>query len=424
LKLDGHGYSPTILHRIVHMAGVVSSFDVAEEALKVVGEITISDRHINNLVTEVGQQLQQDRDERTTRYVDQPLPREATRVDSTIDLAAVFLDGGRMRTREENQGPGVHQPHWRETKNAGLHRMQSESFAEDPQPDLPDCFRNEAYVEKLVKGLKNLKKEEREEDEASAAKVSEGMEDKRVAAEEKPSWQPETLFRTTVSSLAASDDFGPMMAAEADARGFYTAKKKAFVGDGQSYNWTIQQRWFPSFVAIADFIHVVEYVYSAAQAVHADQAQRWQQYVDWATKCWTGQVQQVIDELRTWQTTLAPLTDEMAETAPCRVLQSVITYFTNNRSRMDYPRYRLEGLPVTSSLAESLVKQVSKRVKGTEMFWNDGPSGEAILQIRAALLCDDDRLATWLRTRPISPFSPRCRSGTLAWIPMARNGPK
>ena len=40
LKLDGHSYSPTILHRIVHMAGVVSSFDVAEEALKVVGEIT------------------------------------------------------------------------------------------------------------------------------------------------------------------------------------------------------------------------------------------------------------------------------------------------------------------------------------------------------------------------------------------------
>jgi hypothetical protein len=414
LKLDGHGYSPTILHRIVHMAGVVSSFDVAEEALKVVGEITISDRHINNLVAEVGQQLQQDRDERTTRYVDQPLPREATRVASTIDLAAVFLDGGRMRTRAENLGPGVHQPHWRETKNAGLHRMQSESFAEDPQPDLPDCFRNEAYVEKLVKGLKNLKKEGREEDEASVEKVSEGTEDKRVPAEEKPSWQPETLFRTTVSSLAASDDFGPMMAAEADARGFYTAKKKAFVGDGQSYNWTIQQRWFPSFVAIADFIHVVEYVYSAAQAVHADQARRWQQYVDWATKCWTGQVQQVIDELRTWQTTLAPLTDEMAETSPCRVLQSVITYFTNNRSRMDYPGYRLKGLPVTSSLAESLVKQVSKRVKGTEMFWNDGPSGEAILQIRAALLCDDDRLATWLRTRPISPFSPRCRSGTLA----------
>jgi hypothetical protein len=30
-----------------------------------------------------------------------------------------------MRTREPDQGRGVHQPHWRETKNAAFHRMQS-----------------------------------------------------------------------------------------------------------------------------------------------------------------------------------------------------------------------------------------------------------------------------------------------------------
>lgn len=76
---------------------------------------------------------------------------------------------------------------------------------------------------------------------------------------------------------------------------------------------------------------------------------------------------------------------------------------------MDYPRYRREGLPVTSSLAESLVKQINQRVKGTEKFWNDGPTGEAILQLRAARLSDDDRLQSWIQNRPISPFSPRCQ---------------
>jgi hypothetical protein len=412
LKLDGHGYSPTILHRILHMAGVVSSFDVAEEALKVVGEITISDRHINNLVAEIGGQLQRERDQRTTRYVDQPLPRQATEAASAVDLAAVFLDGGRMRTREENQGPGVHQPHWRETKNAGFHRMQSQSFEEDPQADLPDCFRNEAYVEKLVKGLKNLKKEGREEEPDEEGDAA--TEAPSAPVEEKPEWQAETLFRSSVSSLATSDEFGAMMAAEADARGFFAAKKKVFVGDGQSYNWTIQQRWFPGFVGVTDFVHVVEYAYSAAKAVHEDPASRWQQYVDWAMKCWKGQVQQVIDELCSWRDQMAPISAETPENDPRRTIHAAISYFTNNRSRMDYPRYRRLGLPVTSSLAESLVKQVSKRVKGTEMFWNDGESGEAILQIRAALLCDDDRLAVWLRTRPVSPFSPRCRSRTLA----------
>jgi hypothetical protein len=81
---------------------------------------------------------------------------------------------------------------------------------------------------------------------------------------------------------------------------------------------------------------------------------------------------------------------------------------------MNYSRYRREGLPVTSSLAESLVKQIGKRVKGTEMFWDDGLPAEALLQLRAAVIRDRQRLAKWLTTRAISPFSPCCRSGTLA----------
>ena len=71
-----------------------------------------------------------------------------------------------------------------------------------------------------------------------------------------------------------------------------------------------------------------------------------------------------------------------------------------NRQRMDYPRYRREGLPTTSALMESLVKEINYRVKGTEMFWNDPSGAEAILQVRAAALCDDDRLARHLATRP------------------------
>ena len=42
LKLDGHRYSPTILYRILHIASVTGVFNVAEKALKVVGEISIS----------------------------------------------------------------------------------------------------------------------------------------------------------------------------------------------------------------------------------------------------------------------------------------------------------------------------------------------------------------------------------------------
>jgi hypothetical protein len=386
---------------------------VAETALEVVGEISISARQINNLVSAIGQEMAADRDARTEQYVKQRWQRPATSVDVPPDLAAVFFDGGRMRTRAPDQGRGVHQPHWRETKNAGFHRMKSQSSAKDPQPELPDCFCNEAYVEKLVKGLKCLKNEAREEEEAPDTS-SPTLATPADASPAKPvSRQPETLFRTCLSSLASSEEFGPMMAAEADARGFFAAKKKAFVGDGQSYNWTIQQRWFPDFVPIADFLHAVEYIYTAAKTIHADATCRWQQYLKWSTACWQGEAKKVIAEIHDWQSYFGPLpkrNEKLPDTDPRKILHTVATYLTHNCNRMDYPRYRREGLPVTSSLAESLVKQISKRVKGTEKFWNDGPSGEAILQLRAAVISDGDRLKCWIGNRLISPFSPRCRT--------------
>lgn len=122
------------------MAGVTSSFDVAEVALKVVGEIAISDRQINKLTTEIGQEMAADRDARTQQYVEQPLPRRPTAAEVQPDLAAVFCDGGRMRTRQPDQGRGVHQPHWRETKNAAFHRMQSRSFEKTLSPSCPTAF--------------------------------------------------------------------------------------------------------------------------------------------------------------------------------------------------------------------------------------------------------------------------------------------
>jgi hypothetical protein len=394
------------------MAAASSSFDQAEVSLQVVGELSISDRQINKLATEMGIQMAAQRDQQTDEWVEQDLPRQKTAAETPVDLAAVFTDGGRMRTREAGGGRGVHNAHWRETKNAAFHRMTSDSFQVDPEPDLPSCFRNEAYVAKLVQGLKNLQKQGREEDSDGDCPST----SQQAVAEITSPRVLKTVHRTCLSSLVSSDAFGPMMAAAADARGFFRAAKKAFVADGQAYNWTIQRQWFSDFTPIVDFVHVVEYLYEAAKAVHSDREPRWRQYVTWVTACWQGHVDEVVKQLEQWQSRLGPLPEdeEVSETDARKVLASTITYLSNNRNRMHYPGYRREGLPVTSSLAESLVKQISKRVKGTEMFWDDGPSAEAILQLRAALISDGVPISRWIATRPISPFSPRCRSTPLA----------
>ena len=394
------------------MAAVSSSFDQAEVSLRVVGELEISDRQINKLAKELGSELANQRNAQTDQFVHQPLPRTATPPPAPIDLAAVFTDGGRMRTREPGRGTGVHNAHWRETKNAAFHRMTSKSFEVDPQPELPDCFRNEAYVEKLVSGLKSVKNQGRTEESSGESSLS----DTDPLASEPFEWQPTTTYRSYLSSLASSDKFGPMMAAVADRRGFFQAEKRAFLGDGQAYNWTIQQRWFSTFEPIVDFVHVIEYVHEAAKAIEATRSACWQTYIRWAQACWQGGVAEVIEALEQWRSLQEPAVSELPETAPRWIVSGVITYLRNNQHRMDYARYRREGLPVTSSLAESMVKQISKRVKGTEMFWDDGSGGEAILQLRAAVLSDGEPLTRFLATRRISPFSPRCRSAPLATV--------
>lgn len=390
------------------MEGTAESCDSAATALQIVGEVRISPRTVNELGAKFGQHMSEQRDQRAEEYLHRDLPRVATVAQPPVPLAAVFCDGGRMRTRKASGKHGVHEPHWRETKNAAFHRMTNQSFAVDPQPTLPECFRNQAYVEKLVLGLKKARNPQSElmrseTPEPAAAAI--------IELKESLTWQPQSLLRTCISSLACSDDFGLQMAAEADARGFYAAAKQAFLGDGQGYNWTIQQRWFPTFTPIADFIHVVEYIYEAAKALDTEQAARWNRYLAWTQACWQGDVSQVIDELHQ-QRSLA--IEANASETTLAVLQRTITYLGNNGERMNYPRYRREGLPVTSSLAESLVKQISKRVKGTEKFWDDGPRGEAILQIRAAVISQDNRLERFFAQRPISPYSSRCRHPTNA----------
>ena len=53
-------------------------------------------------------------------------------------------------------------------------------------------------------------------------------------------WPPRPLVRTSVATTQASEAFGPMVAAEARARNFDRAERKAFVADGGKWIWSIQ----------------------------------------------------------------------------------------------------------------------------------------------------------------------------------------
>jgi hypothetical protein len=150
-------------------------------------------------------------------------------------------------------------------------------------------------------------------------------------------------------------------------------------------------------VPILDFIHAMSYVYAAAKAVGEDAVGGWLLYAEWIVWVWRGKVGLVIEELQQWQQRHGEPGKGEAETSPRRVVAKALRYFRNNQGGMKYDDYRQQGLPLVSSLVESMVKQVSRRVKGTEKFWGE-EGAEAILQLRADYLSDGEVMeAFWQR---------------------------
>lgn len=399
LGLDARELSPGLVARIAFAAAETRSFQRAALVLDKVGDALVSDNTVQRVTGDVGRELadRRDCDPKSAQAL-------AARPEKPPMLAVAECDGGRVRMREPGHGRGVHLSGegWRETKNACLISATRQVFDDDPQPDPPACFLDPEHVAKIA------------ETEALSVAAPDCVASPTPAAltEDGPlpaaDWRPKRLVRTVLASMKCSRDFGRQMAREAKRRRFHEASAKAFLGDGLGWNWTIHKEHFADFTAILDFIHPLSYLFVTAKAVHpSSAADAWNQYEVWLRGCWQGDVSQVLTELSAWQAKLGEPPAKAADADPRQIVASTITYLTNNRGRMNYPAYRREGLPITTAWMESLVKEMGYRVKGTEMFWNDPDGGEAILQLRAGSLSEDERLSKHLHSRSGCAFTRR-----------------
>jgi hypothetical protein len=389
MGLDSRDSTPELASAVVFLASEVRSFERAAVVFRRVLKQTVSTSTIRRIAKGVGLEL-----------TEEPLADDDPEV-VVPEAAVVSCDGGRLRTREPDSGRGVRpsgENGWRETKNASLERMtlSKSSGNDDPCPDLPTTFRTTARIAKITE--KPVPNDD----------VPPVDESRRVLYP-----GPKRVLRTVLASMASSDDFGPMMEREARRRRFFESPRRAFIGDGLPWNWTIWKKHFRSFVPILDFIHAIQYVFDAAMCLTDNEVDGWDAYVHSITLCWQGRVDEVI---RQWTDACRSrgidVAAKLADDDRNKPLVDAVRYLTNNRLRMDYPTYRRLGLPVTSSPMESLVKQINLRVKGTEMFWDDPAGAEAILRLRAASLSDDGRLDRHLANRPGCPFVRRTTLAT------------
>lgn len=379
----------------------------ARKTLLKQAEISVSVPVIHKLTATIGEELQEHLQRQASAHLEQQLKPQHVEAPQ---VAVVAVDGGRILTRAV-AGRGVHDQQWKETKVGCLMTMSSSRCEEDPHPDLPGCFASQKYVERLVRELHAVRSGSHEslENTGTLAEIEEILQqvvepEERLDQHKRQSaWRPKRLMRTCVSSMVSSDEFGPLVAGEAQRRGFYDAPRQAFLGDGLGWNWTLRKKYFPGFIAIVDFVHPLSYIYQAARVIAPDNS--WSFYLQATTDCWRGRVADVLARLRTWQAAHPTATGEvLPDDDPREIVRTAVTYLTNNQQRMDYPAYRKAGLPVSTSMVESLIKEINYRVKGTEKFWNRPEGAEAILQVRAAALCDDDRLSEWIRNRRGSYF--------------------
>ena len=353
--------------------------------LKELAELKIDSRHVLRLTERIGKEWAQRRDQEIEAYKQDRLPRTYTRAPS--GPVAVMLDGGRAQVRAEPSGPGVSKPEWHEPKYGCFLTLEGKPSSTDPQPTPPAKFLDRKRVPKLVQQIQSVR--------APAKRRDESKPTPRRKQRKKPVKRPSrALLRTVIATTAAVEEFGYQVVVEIFKRGLDLARWKACVCDGQQSNWTVWETHLKDlgFIAILDFLHLLSYLYGAAQALGGSEDERWERYREWLTWAWSGKREKVLLTLNGAVATVGEPPEGAAETDPRRVIAKARTYVTNAIDKMDYPRYRKLGLPISSAPVESTIKQFNKRVKGTEKFWR--PSAlEAVLQVRAAQISEDGRTA-------------------------------
>jgi hypothetical protein len=202
----------------------------------------------------------------------------------------------------------------------------------------------------------------------------------RVATATATDAQGGSVARQSRARFLPVADFAWVLVLLAWAVGYQNARLRAFSADGAHWLWKLAEDYFPSAVQILDWYHLAEHVHKAAGAVFGEGSA--------GAKAWAEARK---DEL--WQgrpgDALGAVERELTRVrSPAKraALTELRTYRENNRSGVDYPRYRELGLPVGSGQVEAQCKAlVGARCKQAGMRNWTYAGAEAVLRLRAAV---------------------------------------
>lgn len=393
---------------MIHAASAsTSSFAEASSNLQSLAEVNVSAKRIERFVTRIGNERIEEVKQQATDYNELPLPlRTKSPVEVTPELVCIQVDGGRLQIRDRNassdpvQGEESDSPatFWRESKVGALLKMTGKTYSEDPCPEIPSIFVDPARIKRLTREIKGFSGDGGETVDTDNRKQDNGEDasDQLLSPDEiHQSVRPKPLVRSVIATSERINEFSQRLVGQAYQRGFMAAERKAFVSDGQPCNWTLHEKHFSRFTPILDFVHALCYIYHAAIAGQLTE-EGWQRYCHWAQLLWSGDTSALLQQMETHQNRIGKPELDEKDSSPKTLLNDAIRYVTNQQSRMKYDQYRRDGLPITSAYIESTIKQVNRRVKGTEKFWST--NADPILQLRADAISETTEMqAFWKR---------------------------
>jgi hypothetical protein len=154
--------------------------------------------------------------------------------------------------------------------------------------------------------------------------------------------------------------------------------------DGERALWDKRAEYFPQSVGVLDLFHVLERLWVAAHAWHAEGSEAAEGFVRARLRLLLeGKVGQVIGGLR------RQLRQEPVSASRRRSVRAVIVYLANNRAYMKYDEYLAAGYPIGSGVVEGACRHLVKdRMEQSGMRWSVA-GAQAMLHTRALYLNGD-----------------------------------
>src|SRR5512132_356525 len=186
-----------------------------------------------------------------------------------------------------------------------------------------------------------------------------------------------------------------LIKADAERRDPQHRKPLVVLLDGALGLWHLATQLFKPWKRVTfvlDIMHVMSYLWSAANALFGEASQARQHWVQQKlTAILRGRVGYVIGGLR------QILTKQHLRKSVRETLAHVITFFHNHRLWMHYDAYLAAGLPVGTGVVESACGSVVKhRMEGEGKRWSLA-GAEAILALRSLKKSHDDDLRDYWR---------------------------